>query len=117
MSTLQERMKREQERREAERGTKLTGSFPKTDNWFKWEKGEHTIRLVGDFIITHNHWIGPSAFNSLKLYDEKLFVGDDKMPYQINCSNWDIEEEKDHKNGECVICKIRKIAGDILYSE
>ena len=119
MSVLQERMKREQQRREeykkAHSGNGL--SFSKMDNWFKWTKNEHVIRLVGDFIITHSHWIGPSPFNQVKLFDDKLFVGDDKLPYQINCGNWDIENEKEDKSCGCIICKLREVAGEILYSE
>lgn len=117
MSVFQERMKREQQRREEEKNGRSGGNFVKTDNFFKWQKQEHTIRLVGDFLITHNHWIGPSAFNSVSLFDEKNFVGEEKLPHQMNCANWDIETEVENKKGECVICKLRKIAGDILYSE
>lgn len=119
MSLLQERMKREQQRREDYKKSHSNsgGNFPKTDNWFKWTKNEHTVRLVGDFIIVHSHWIGPSPFNPVKLFDEKLFVGEDKLPYQMNCGTWDIEKEEDDNSCECLICKIRKVAGDILYSE
>lgn len=117
MSLLQERMKREQAKREEAKKAKSGNNFQKMDIWFKWTKNEHTIRLAGDFIVVNSHWIGPSAFNAVKLYDEKFFVGEDKLPYQINCNNWDVETETEDKKGECVICKLRKIAGDILYSE
>lgn len=117
MSLLQERMKREQQRREDAKKAKGSGGYTKTDSFFKWTKNEHTIRLVGDFIIAKSHWIGPSKFNSVSLFDDKLFVGEDKLPHQINCNNWDIDTEVEDKSCGCVICKLRKVAGDILYSE
>ncbi len=89
--------------------------FTKTDNWFKFTKAEHTLRLVGDFIVTNSHWIGPSTFNPLKLFPDSCFKDEGKLPYQINCHDWDIDTESRASNG-CVICLLREIAGDILYS-
>ena len=117
MSVFQERMKREQQRREEIKRNKSGNTFAKTDSWFRWKKDEHTIRLVGDFVIAKSHWIGPSKFNSVSLFDEKHFVGEDKLPHQINCNNWNVETELEEKGCGCVVCELRKIAGDILYSE
>ena len=117
MSTWQERMRKEQEKREEEKANKKSGNFEKRDIWFKWTKKEHTIRLVGDCIVAHKHWIGPSDFNDVDIYDESNFAkGDNRLPYQINCGNWDIEKEMED-NGKCVICQLREIASEVLYSE
>lgn len=116
MSAWQERMKKEQERREEEKAHKKGGAFEKRDIWFKWVKKEHVIRLVGDCLVSHRHWIGPSTFNDVEIYDEDHFSGDNRLPYQINCGNWDIEKEME-ENGKCAICRLREIASEIIYSE
>lgn len=113
-SRLEEWRKRNEEEKEKRSGFSSEGQ----NIWFSWgEKKEHTVRLVGDFIVTKSHWIGPSKWNaSINLFNEKSFEGEEKLPVQMNCNNWDIDTEHENKSGGCIVCKLRKIANDILYS-
>lgn len=86
-------------------------SFEKKDIWFKWDgKDERTIRLVGDFKWNRHHWIGKSKFagkNDVDLFEEDAFKGDNKLPNQIVCGNWDMSTESVSDNG-CAVCELLK---------
>jgi len=84
--------------------------------WYKWTP-EQVVRFVGDFIQQRSHWIGPSEFNNTKILTSDAFSGEDKVPFNVNCANWDLETEEYDPNGPCVICKLRKVVYEILKSE
>lgn len=93
---------------------------PLTNIFFKFGKGEREeriIRLAGDFYLSKKHWIGDSVFNNYELFSPESFEGDDKLPMQITCNDWDDESEKYNKNGGCTICRVRNAVDSILRSE
>lgn len=89
--------------------TNIFFSFGKSDE-------EHILRLVGEIVVLRKHWIGSSPFNPVKLYDDDEFTGEDKLPMQINCNNWDSDEECAKDNG-CPICLVHNAANTILHSK
>lgn len=117
MSITKDRFAEWRKRNAEEKAKRESSSFDSNNIWFQWgDKSERTIRLVGNFIVTKSHWIGPSKWNPVEIYDSKVFEGEERLPMQVNCNNWDIEKEQDIK-GDCTICKLRKISNDILYSK
>lgn len=85
--------------------------------WHKWEPGDQTVRFSGDFIQTKVHYIGNNAVqNSVKLFGDDAFAGDNRIPKSVNCANWDIDKEE-RKDGGCIICRLNKIAREVLKSD
>lgn len=106
MSNVLDHFKKMQEQRNNKQ-------FSNEGIFYQWTD-EQIIRLVGDFITTHIHWINNGLNQRIKLYPDSVFSG--KLPPNINCANWDIKEEK-RKQGGCVICKLNSIARAMLKSE
>lgn len=79
----------------------------------QWKSGDQIIRLSGDFITTKTYWLSKSNFNSLDLFDESAFEGEDRIPKIINCANWNIETEKFEESGD-VLFQLNKIARELL---
>lgn len=118
MTSIMERFKKIKEKMDKETANK--SSFSEGDDiWYSWTTGkDHTIRLVGDLIMTRIHWIGPSKWSAgVELYDSKNFEGDNRLPYQLNCNNWDIDTESEIKDGGCVICELKSILNKLIYSD
>lgn len=81
--------------------------------WHNWRSGDQIVRFVGDFIITKTYWLPKSNFNPIALFPESAFEGENAIPKIMNCSNWNIDEEKFEENGD-VLFLLNKIARDVL---
>lgn len=92
------------------------GNFANDNIWFDWgKKEEHTIRIVGDFIITRSHWIGESKYSSVTLLDAAAFKGENKLPMSVACGNWDSSTESVDPDGDaCPICVLGAKADKML---
>lgn len=86
------------------------GGFTRDNIWFNWGKSdEHTIRLVGDYVTLHTHWIGESMFGKeqdIAILNASAFKGDDKIPAQVACGNWDVETETLSGEDNCPVCRL-----------
>lgn len=95
-------------------------SFEGRNIWFNWgDKDSHVVRLVGDFRWVRSHWIGKSSFNpknDVELFVPEAFKGVEKLPYKVNCGNWNIALEAE-EGDNCVICQIGRIAQEALKKE
>lgn len=113
MSSMLERINKFKER------NKSTGSNNFNDNeniFFDLSEGTHRIRLVRDWVSVHSHWIAPSKFSKITLYEESAFKGENRLKRNVNCPDFDVDTEMTTEEKSCVICKIRAAANDILYS-
>ncbi len=93
------------------------GNFAKENIWFDWgKKDEHVIRIVGDFVSIRSHWIGESKFGQdVAILNPSAFKGDNKIPMQVACGNWDVETESEDPDGDaCPICRLGKNADAML---
>lgn len=82
--------------------------------YYSITEGTHIVRFVGNFTQRKVHWINNGVRNKLRLYNDSLF-SNKKIPINVNCLNWNIEGEERKDNG-CVICKLNKIAKNLLYN-
>ena len=92
-------------------------NFAKENIWFDWgKKDEHTVRIVGDFVSTRSHWIGESKFgNDVAILNASAFKGDNKLPMQVACGNWDVATESEDPDGDaCPICRLGRNADAML---
>lgn len=79
--------------------------------WFNWKEGENHLRFVGDFLQVRSHYLAPNAARKDRgLCIPDAFKGDDKLPANMNCPDWDIETETEKAEKVCVICKLHRIA-------
>lgn len=85
------------------------------DIFFDFTEGTHRVRLVREWVCVHSHWIAPSKYSKVKLYDESAFEGEDRLKKSVNCPDFDINTETTTEEKTCVICKLRAAANDILY--
>ena len=113
-----EKINRFQERNKNRvRGEHLKGIF------HTWQDGENHLRLVGEFLEVHTHFIAPSAkIKSKGFCQDSAFnrvKGDNKnfLPKVVNCGNWDIEKEEETARKPCVVCRLGKIAAVLLRNE
>lgn len=102
--------------KEANSNNNSSGNFPKENIWFDWgNKEEHVVRLVGDFTWIRSHWIGESAFGKdIAILNASAFKGENKIPMNVACGNWEVESESEDPNGDCPICRLAKNADAIL---
>ena len=97
------------------KANRASNNFSKEDIWFDWgDKDEHIVRIVGEYKWFRNHWINTSQYSPFKLLKEEAFEGENKLPKNIACSNWDSETETDDEMGTCPVCKLMKIASNTL---
>lgn len=92
-------------------------NFAKENIWFDWgNKNEHTVRIVGDFKAVRSHWIGESKFGQdVAILNSGAFKGDNKLPMNVACGNWDVETESPDPDGEaCPVCRLGHNADAIL---
>lgn len=109
-----EKMRRLRKRRDKEGGNKNNFSNLR-DIYYDWEMGDNRIRLVGEFLEVRTHFIAPAPKRSDRgLCQPEAFKGDDRIPMVINCPDWDLEKEEHKGTSDCPICKLNKIANDIL---
>lgn len=96
--------------------TNSSTSFAKENIWFDWgKKNEHTVRIVGDFISIRTHWIGESKYDDVSILNPTAFKGDNKIPVQVACGNWDVETESEDPDGDaCPICRLGRNADAML---
>ena len=93
------------------------GNFAKENIWFDWgNKSEHVVRIVGDFVSIRSHWIGESKFGQdVAILNPGAFKGDNKIPMQVACGNWDAETETEDPDGDaCPICRLGRNADAFL---
>lgn len=86
--------------------------------FFKPNKDLHVIRIVGDFVQINKHWIAPSSYSKIKIFEESCFQGekDSKLPMQIACADWDnVTESK--IDCDCALCSLSKAANHIIFNE
>ncbi len=95
-----------------------TNDFPKQNVWFDWgDKSEHIVRLVGDFIYVHQHWIAKTNFGTdYEIFPESAFKGDNALRKSILCGNWDVTSESIVENG-CPICELERKASSFIASK
>lgn len=111
MSRMLDRIKAAQERKAS------SGGFNSEDNiFFDFTEGVHRVRLVGEWVCCHSHWIAPSKYSTMCFYDEKSFVGEDKLRKNVNCADFDPDTETKTKERTCTICQLRTAANDLLYN-
>lgn len=92
-------------------------SFNDDENiFFDFTEGTHRIRLVREWVCVHSHWIAPSKFSKVKIYDESAFDGEDRLKKSVNCPDFDVNTETSASEKTCVICKVRAAVNDILYN-
>ncbi len=90
--------------------------FSEDENiFFDLTEGAHRVRLVGDWICLHSHWIGPSGYSRVQLYPEAAFKGDSRLKKSVNCPDFDIDSEMLNDEKRCTICRLHAAANDILY--
>ena len=90
-------------------------NFAKENIFFEWgDKDEHIVRIVGEYKWFKNHWINVSNFSPFKLLKDEAFEGDNKLPKNIVCTNWDSETETNDEMGSCPVCKLMKIADNSI---
>ena len=94
------------------------GTFSRHRGVFlSWEDGDTDIRLVGNFLEAHNHYIAPSTRIGLKgICRPDAFDGDDGLPKRISCFDWDITREEYKKVKTCAACKLASVARKMLKS-
>ena len=83
------------------------------DIFHSFAEGDNIIRLVGEFLEVHTHFIAPVAKrNDRGLCQARFFQGDNRLPQTVNCINWnlDLEELKSFKDRRCPFCKLNEIA-------
>lgn len=102
--------------KEANNGNSNGNNFTKDNIWFDWgDKEEHIVRLVGDFKWIRSHWIGESQYGKdITILNPKAFKGDNKIPMNVSCANWDADSESEDPDGDCPICRLAKNADAIL---
>lgn len=101
------------QQRAAEQGT--GGNFDDNEKiFFEITEGTHTIRIVGDFVSVHSHWIAHSKYSKVRLFEDSAFTGNDRLRKNVNCPDFDIETEMKTKKKTCNICKLKAAANDIL---
>ena len=94
-----------------------TSNFANENIWFDWgKKEEHVVRIVGDFISVHSHWIGESKFgNDVPILNPSAFKGDNKIPMTVACGNWDVSTETEDPDGDaCPVCRLGRNADAML---
>jgi len=113
MSNIREHLKKVREKQSQKRTTNNRGE----NIWHSWKASSNKARFVGDFILTKTHYIGNnSKISNLALFEDAAFQGENRLSVVINCANWDIEKEEYKKNGPCLVCKLNKIAREVLKS-
>lgn len=110
-----DRIRKFQERNQ--RSTSTGSNFNNNDKiFFDLSEGTHRIRLVGDWVCVHSHWIAPTQFSRVNLYSENAFKGENRLRKMVNCPDFDIDTELLNSEKKCTICKLHAAANDILYS-
>lgn len=108
-----DRIKKFQERTKEQNASR---NFSDDENiFFDLNEGTHRVRLVGDWVCVHSHWIGPSQYSKVQFYSESAFKGDNRLRKNVNCPDFDIDSETINDEKECTICKLRAVANDILF--
>jgi hypothetical protein len=105
-----------------DRLAKQQASLPKRGNFNKvkgiyleWKEGANILRLVGDFIEVHTHFIAPAPKRKERgLCIPAAFEGEGKLPQVINCPDWDIVLERPKKEKTCPYCKLNAISRTVL---
>ena len=113
MIKMLERIKKFQQRA---RENSSSNSYSSDENiFFHLTEGTHRIRLIGDFVSVHSHWIGPSQYSKAALYEESAFKGDHRIKKNVNCPDFDIDTETPTEERTCTICQLRTAANALLY--
>lgn len=90
---------------------KRSGGYVKQSTLkMKWKDGKNPIRLVGNYIEVHSHVISPSSYGSIGVADGSNFKGKGALPFEIACIDWNLKEEKYHKERTCPFCKLSERA-------
>lgn len=83
--------------------------------YLDWQDGPNNIRLSGDFLEVKTHFIAPAPKRKDPgLCQAEAFKGDDRIPMVINCPDWDLDTEEAKDEKTCPICKLHRIASQVL---
>lgn len=95
-------------------GKKQTSSFT-SDIWHNFKDGDNRIRLVGAFVQVRQHYLAPNKNKGVRgLCIPEAFQGENKLPYNINCADWEIDTETQKKDLTCTICRLNRVAKAFL---
>ena len=114
MSKMLDRIRAAQQRLET---SGASSSGEKEEIFFNLSEGVHRVRLVGEWTTIHSHWIGNSQYTQVQLFPDSAFAGENKIKKIIACADFNPETELPTKEKTCVLCKLRKEANDMLYSQ
>jgi hypothetical protein len=110
-----EKMRKLRQRRATENNKRNFSNL--RDIYYDFEMGDNRIRLCDEFLEVRTHFIAPAPKrNDRGLCQAEAFKGDDRIPMVINCPDWDLEKEEKKPESEwtCPICKLNRIANQIL---
>jgi len=108
MATLLEKITQRSENEQ-----KRSNGYVKTSSTkMRWKDGKNVIRFVGNYVEVHTHNISPNNFGSIGVAEEAYFKikGDGRLPFEVACTDWDLKNEKYHKEHTCPFCKLYKRA-------
>ena len=112
MSKMLDRIRAAQKRQEE---TNTSSSSANENIFYNLTEGSHQIRLVGEWVTIHSHWIGNSQYTQVELFPDSAFSGEKKIKKIICCSDFDIDTELPKKEKTCVLCNLRREANKMLY--
>lgn len=108
---------REEARKASRANQPQRGDFE--SSYMQWEKGDQTVRFVGNFFTAGHHYIGNGGkLSYLKLFDDTAFdkKAEKHIGKKIVCANWDFEKSEHIWEGPCIICQLNNIARAIMRS-
>ena len=106
MSKMLDRIRAAQKRQEE---TNTSSSSSNENIFYNLTEGSHQIRLVGEWVTIHSHWIGNSQYTQVELFPDSAFSGEKKIKKIICCSDFDIDTELPKKEKTCVLCNLRNV--------
>lgn len=111
MSKMLDRIRAAQRRQEETN----TSSSQNENIFYALTEGSHQIRLVGEWVTIHSHWIGNSQYTQVELFPDSAFTGENKIKKNVCCADFDPDTEMMKKDRTCVLCRLRKEANKMLY--
>jgi len=100
--------------RNAQAQKKSNGYIKNATTRMKWKDGKNQIRFVGNYVEVHTHSISPSSFGSIGVADGSLFKGKGCLPFEVTCTDWNLQEEKMNKDRTCPFCKLYHRSCEVL---
>ena len=112
MSSVLDRIKAMKEKQNNNNNNNGGSDKRTTGQWYKFKEGENKIRLVGDFIELRIHNIGKPYNGTYAdgICKESAFEGDDRIPYNVVCNDWNVDTESAESEKTCPICEVHRKA-------